>query len=353
MSVHALHDRVLAFLRAPGEDAFDDLALEVFRHQYEHVEPYRTYCRRRGVEPDEVSNWREIPPVPVLAFREVEFRCGPAERVFRSSGTTRGPDRRSVHALPDLRLYRTSAVEGMRRFLFPDVERIRILSLVHSVEELPESSLAQMVAWALEVFGTPESRTVVQGRNLDLDAAAEVFRLSERDGQPLALLATTAALVRLLDALAERRWSFRLPHGSRVMDTGGSKGLGRPRSRKGLHRAVWNALAVPGYFFVNEYGMCELSSQAYENVIAAREAGRLVHRTLVTPPWMRTRVLDPRTLRDVPPGERGLLCHYDLANAGTVSAVLTEDVGRTRDEGFELLGRASDAEVRGCSLVWA
>jgi hypothetical protein len=136
------------------------------------------------------------------------------------------------------------------------------------------------------------------------------------------------------------------------MGTGGAKGGARPMSRKGLLHAIWQTLAVPSYFCTNEYGMSELSSQAWENVIADRVAGRSSHRTLVTPSWMRTRVLDPASLDDAEPGQPGLLCHYDLANAGTAMAVLTEDIGRTTRDGFELLGRATGAERRGCSLVW-
>ena len=46
-----------------------------------------------------------------------------------------------------------------------------------------------------------------------------------------------------------------------------------------------------------------------------------------------------------------MLCHYDLANAGSVMAVLTEDLGIAFDDGFRVLGRARGAEPRGCSLA--
>jgi hypothetical protein len=258
--------------------------------------------------------------------------------------------------MPDLRLYRAAARGGLARFLFVEAASrrfLRVLSLIHPLSERPDSSLAQMVEWAMADFGTEDSAYAIGGGQLDVDLAADTVRASERDGAPLCLLATTAALVRFLDSCAARGWSFRLPHGSRLMDTGGTKGLSRPRSRRGLLHAVWNALAIPGYFCVNEYGMSELSSQAYENVIADRLAGRFSHRALATPPWLRTRVVDPVTLAEVAPGARGWLCHCDLANAGTAVAVLTEDVGRTTPDGFEVLGRAPHAEIRGCSLVWA
>jgi hypothetical protein len=50
-------------------------------------------------------------------------------------------------------------------------------------------------------------------------------------------------------------------------------------------------------------------------------------------------------------GEAGLLCHYDLANIDSAVALLTEDVGRKVGEGFELIGRVADAELKGCSLL--
>ena len=64
-------------------------------------------------------------------------------------------------------------------------------------------------------------------------------------------------------------------------------------------------------------------------------------------------LLDPATLREVPAGERGVLCHVDLANAGTAVGVLTEDVGRLTRDGFEVLGRVEGTEARGCSLALA
>ena len=65
---------------------------------------------------------------------------------------------------------------------------------------------------------------------------------------------------------------------------------------------------------------------------------------------MRTLVLDPLSLDPVPAGEVGILAHLDLANLGSVSAILTEDLGREVVGGFQLLGRSPGAEPRGCSL---
>lgn len=307
-----------------------------------------------------MHGWRDIPPVPALAFKQMELRCGPAERTFVSSGTTQGREQRSRHALPDLRLYRAAAIAGLKEFLFPDVPDMRILSLVPAVAEQPESSLAQMVAWGIETFGSASSAVFAADDRFDFEGFGDALRSSalRGSGEPVCVLTTTGALLRFLDRCRDAGWSFRLPHSSRLMDTGGAKGAytqgaSRVLSRHGLLQAVWNTFAIPGYFMVNEYGMSELSSQYYDNVIRDRHHGRGTHRAKAGPHWMRTRILDPATLREVTPGEPGLLCHVDLANAGTVLAVLTEDIGRAVKDGFEVIGRAAGAEARGCSLASA
>ncbi len=274
-----------------------------------------------------------------------------AERTFVTTGTTQGPLHRGRHALPDLRLYRTAARAGLKEFVFPDSEELCILSLVPPAAERPESSLAQMISWAVADFGGAGSGWFAGGDRLDFTGFADALRHSERCGAPVCIMTTTGALIRFFDYCREVGGTFRLPHGSRLMDTGGTKGAPRTLSRNGLLQACWSTLAIPGYFCVNEYGMTELSSQLYDNVIRDRVHGRSTHRAKASPHWLRTLVLDPGSLREVAPGEKGILCHVDLANAGTAVAVLTEDIGRFTADGLHVIGRVSGAEARGCSLA--
>lgn len=351
--IHAIHDSVLRFIRDPTSADFETLALEVFAHQFECIPAYRRVCEQRGRTPATVADWCDIPAVPALAFKHVELRCGPAERTFLTTGTTQGPEHRGRHSMPDLRLYHAAAIAGLREFIFPDADQLRILSLVSPTVERPESSLAQMIDWAIGEFGSTGSGTFVSKERLDFSLFAEALRQSERDGEPACIMTTTGALIHFFDHCRGAGWSFRLPHSSRLMDTGGSKGAQRVLSRNGLLHAVWSTFAIPGYCVVNEYGMTELASQCYDDVIRDRHRGRHRRRAKAGPHWMRTLALDPSGLRAVPPGEKGLLCHYDLANAGTALGVLTEDVGRLTPDGLELIGRVSGAEARGCSLALA
>jgi hypothetical protein len=103
---------------------------------------------------------------------------------------------------------------------------------------------------------------------------------------------------------------------------------------------------VPPSRIFSEYGMCELSSQAYDNGQAQRSVFQF-------PPWARFRVVSPENGRVLPEGEPGILQVFDLANVRSVFAVQTEDLAVSTRNGFELLGRLPQAQPRGCSLMTA
>lgn len=329
---------------------FASLARRVFDFQYTHVPAYRAFCDRRGVTPATVVAWTDIPPVPTRAFRHATLAAGPAEITFRTSGTSGGPESRGQHLVPRLALYRASAMPTFERYVLGDGARLPCLFLLPDPALRPDSSLVHMCAWVGETFGT-STEWFTGAAGLDVDRLVERLSEAERSGTAVLLAGPTAGFARLFET--GRR--FRLGPPSRVMDTGGAKGMTRPLSRAGFLRACWTHLGVPGYFCVNEYGMTELCSQRYDSALDDRLHGRsLAPRRLVAPPWLRTRVLDPDTLQPVAAGTTGLLCHHDLANAGSVSVVLTEDLGRAAgDDGIEIVGRIPGALPRGCGQLLA
>ena len=107
------------------------------------------------------------------------------------------------------------------------------------------------------------------------------------------------------------------------------------------------ALGVAAERIVNQYGMTELGSQFYDSNL--RHPGE--PRCKLEPPWARVVIVDPETRRPAEPGVVGSVAIYDLANTGSVMAVETADLGRSVGNGFEILGRESGAEARGCSIA--
>jgi len=331
---------------APADDArFEALALALFRLQHERGSAFRRLCTAFGVDPLRVRRWQDIPAVPTGAFKEARLAIFPPEatlRTFRTSGST--TDVRGALHLDTLELYDASLAATFRAFVCPDVERIRFLVLAPSAEEAPDSSLSYMFARALASFGTPDSRFCLDAGGWDADAlVTELASLRA----PVLLAGTAFAFVHLLDQLETRAVSLALPAGTRVLETGGFKGRSRELTRAELHGAITARLGVPRARIVNQYGMCELGSQFYEASLRTGVASDVK----VVPRWVRTRAIDPATLEDVAPGEVGVLVHYDLANTGSVLAVMTSDLGSVVDGGLRVLGRLRGAEARGCSLA--
>lgn len=335
--------------RAWPDGEFESRALRVFRLQFEANRPYARYCRATGVTPESVEGWRDIPPVPTAAFRAVELIVGDpadAQLRFRTSGTTGGAAARGTHLLRRPATYRASLLGPFRHAVLGSRARSRILVLHPPFSRARDSSLAWMMDTVLTEFGTPDSARVEPS---GMDEAkgpggVDLLEKSAADGQPMAILGTTLALADWGDRLAAADVRLHLPTGSRVMDTGGAKG------REGLDRdaavgALLERFGLPEEAAVNEFGMTELLSQRYGPGL-----GRLALRG---PPWLRSRVLDPVTLEERPEGDEGILCHYDLANVGSVVAVLTADRGRAVGGAIEWLGRTPGATPRGCSLATA
>jgi acyl-CoA synthetase (AMP-forming)/AMP-acid ligase II len=340
---------------APLAD-FDAFALDAFTHQFEHNEPYRRYCERRGATPETVRAWQDVPAVPTAAFKETVLVCGPkdaAEAVFRTSGTTRGAQRRGTHYVLDLALYRGAALSSFRAFALPDEARLPMAILALAAARAPDSSLSRMLDWVRDAFGAPGSVEYVTEAGLRVHELLRALRRAEADATPLFLIGTAFAFVHVLDAMAERGLHVRLPEGSRVLETGGLKGCGREVTREELYAELSDRLDVADSHIIAEYGMTEMCSQFYDTTLRDATRGAPAEpRRLVPPSWVRTRVVDPESLRPLHPGEVGLLRHFDLANLNSVCALQTDDLGVAVADGFHVLGRARGGEARGCSIAF-
>ena len=363
--------RLIAFIErghAPAGSSFSGFARELFALQFAHVATYRRLCETRGVTPDSLDDWQGIPAMPTTAFKELDLTSlAPSERsaVFHSSGTTEHRPSRHYHSAESLAVYEASLRPWFARHVLPRAGGLqtpsaassitdgdckspaRFLCLTPPPDQAPHSSLVHMFAIVSRAFGTPES-VFLAGLSedlaweLDFSSALTALRTAERRAAPVVLLGTAFMFVHLLDELERRALRLSLPSGTRVMETGGYKGRTRELPKAELHALITARLGVPARDILCEYGMSELSSQAYS--LATDQS------VFQFPPWCRALVISPETGREVAEGETGLLRLFDLANVRSVLALQTEDLATRRGDGFELLGRAAQAEARGCSL---
>lgn len=331
-AVARLVDDLRSYAASPDAERFDALAVEVLAHQIGTIPAYGRLAAARGFSP--AMGWRQAPLVPTELFRDLRLSAADADlQTFRTSGTTAG--RRGERHLSSrgLDLYHAGMEAPFVEHVLAGMQGAHWLSLIPPAEELPDSSLSHMVSalarrWAADVAWCLGS----QGLDADAFVAA-----AQASAEPVVVLATSFALVNLLDALAGR--PCLLPAGSRMMLTGGFKGKSRTLDEPTLLAEVEATFGLSAAHVVPEYGMTELSSQAYG-------------RPLVANPCLRLRVVDPLTHGDLVAGAVGLVACFDVLNIDNVSAILTSDLGQLDDEGrLTLLGRAPDAVLRGCSLT--
>jgi hypothetical protein len=336
------------------------------------------------VRPATIKHWTDIPAAPTSAFKEFDLSClPPAERttVFHSSGKMGQKPSRHFHNAGSLAVYEASLsrwfdahfqlpmAHGRSSETEPALGRRlamghwQLAILTPPPAQAPHSSLVHMFETIRREAGWAGSAIIGKIAKdgtwaLELEAAVELLRKASHAGQPLLMLGTAFSFVHLLDYLAEQDLRFELPSGSCALETGGYKGRSRSMPKAALHALIAQRLGISPNHIVCEYGMSELSSQAYDTTIAPSRlpaaGSRITHhasRIFTLPPWARVQIVSPETGCEVAEGETGLIRVFDLANVYSVMAIQTEDLGIRRGNGFALAGRAVLAEPRGCSLL--
>ncbi|MBT5480264.1 MAG: hypothetical protein HOI50_10920 [Verrucomicrobia bacterium] len=344
------------------DDIFNALALELLSLQ-QSANPYLAkQFEQASVNTQSLHHWKKIPGVPTQAFKLIDWSCIPENersQVFYSSGTTGKDASRHWHHGRSLELYETLLSAWHREHAPWEGGKCRVdecLFLTPNKQSAPHSSLIHM-------FGTiadslpPEVTSHFVGKisaenEWVLPLSATIDQLA-KIGQPVCLFGTAFLFVHLLDHLEAAGTRLSLPEGSVAFETGGYKGKSRSLTKEKLYQEIESKLGILEKNILCEYGMSELSSQAYD--LQSKSDSHFndgsTTRRLRFPPWARCHVISPETMLEVPEGDTGLIQVIDLANVWSSVSILTEDIGIPHKEGFELLGRAEISEPRGCSLM--
>lgn len=310
-------------IRTDGQ--FEAAALELFRFQAERCAPYARYLHLLGIDPQTIDHTERIPFLPIELFKTQEIYCGgqPPQKIFTSSNT--GGTTPSRHMMADLGIYERAFTEAFEYFYGP-AGGWSIYGLLPNYLQREGSSLVYMVDRLIKRCGSGGFYLDEYGKLLD-DMA--------RDGKPKILLGVSYALWDLAERYAPKLT------GTVVMETGGMKGRRQELPKAEFHALLTAAFGVERIH--SEYGMAELTSQAYSS-------GEGVFRT---PAWMRIMVRDVNNpLHTLPAGSRGAVNIIDLANVYSCAFIATQDVGCTFADGsFTIEGRLTGADIRGCNLL--
>ena len=308
-----------------SDEEFEAVALALFRCQAERCAPYREYIELLGVDPEVVASVEEIPFLPIELFKLRDVYCGEREpeKVFTSSSTTgQTPSR---HLMQSLALYERAFTTAFENF-YGAAEGWSIYGLLPNYLQREGSSLVYMVDRLIGRCGSGGFYLHDYERLL-ADMAA--------DEKPKILLGVSYALWDLAERYAPRL------ENTIVMETGGMKGRREELPKAEFHKILCEGFGVERIH--SEYGMAELTSQAYS-------AGDGI---FCTPRWMRVLVRDVNDPFDhSPAGARGGIDIIDLANLSSCAFIQTQDIGRRYADGsFSIEGRIAGSDIRGCNLL--
>jgi hypothetical protein len=325
---NALETKVFSFLQNGG--SFNQLALEIFRFQYQHNLVYQEFVKRIGKTPDQVKSLEQVPFLPISFFKTKEIKTGNwlAETYFLSSGTS--GQSRSRHLIKSLNWYHKVSLFLFER-QFGNLNSYIILAMLPTYLENPHSSLISMV----NNLGNFSSEKVCF-LGLDFKKLKNQLQKATDSGKKLLLFTVSYALGKLAEE-SPLDLSDCL-----FIETGGMKGLGPDLPKEALLEKFRKTLKIKHLF--SEYGMTELQSQAYAKPLLFHSQDsslRVLQRQMEDPFHVQTQ-------------GRGLANIIDLANIFTCSFIATDDLVEVRPSGeFKILGRAQGAELRGCNLLFA
>jgi phenylacetate-coenzyme A ligase PaaK-like adenylate-forming protein len=314
--------------KVDNEHEFNELALSIFDYQMENNPIYGPYAALilKGVAPTSIN---EIPFLPIDFFKQEQIICQGQgiKEVFLSSGTT---GQQSKHLVSDTSVYEQSYLKTFKQF-YGNIEDYCVLALLPSYQEREGSSLIYMVDDLIAKSKHPKSGFYLN----NLTELSIAIKELESKGQKTILFGVTYAL---LDLAAE--FPQHLKH-TIIMETGGMKGKRKELLKEEIHQLLEEAFLTSNIH--SEYGMTELLSQGYSK-------GKNIFNT---PPWMKILIRDVNDpLTVIGNNKTGGINVIDFANIYSCPFIATQDLGRTFDDGtFSVLGRFSNADIRGCNLL--
>jgi phenylacetate-coenzyme A ligase PaaK-like adenylate-forming protein len=319
-----------AIFNIKTEKEFSNLALEIFKFQFENNTVYRSFCDLLNRHPSDVKRIEDIPFLPIQFFKTHQVLSSKKniETTFTSSGTTGSVT--SKHYLTDLEIYQHSFRKSFQQF-YCNIEDYVVLALLPSYLERDGSSLIYMVQDMIS-----QSNHIESGFYLNnFEDLKEVLLKLESEEKKVLLLGVSFALLDFIE-----QFKFKLKH-TVIMETGGMKGRRKEMIREELHNSLKKGFGVD--VIHSEYGMTELLSQAYSK-------GNSIFKT---PTWMKVLTRDTKDALSIQSHEKtGGINIIDLANINSCSFISTQDLGRVYPDGsFEIIGRFDNSDIRGCNLM--
>ena len=309
---------------------FTNLALDLYQRHLGHQGIYAEWVKLLHKSDKTVHCIEDIPFLPISLFKHhIISLFDEHQKTFTSSSTTgQGISKHYFYALQDYVLtfrkgfemiYKKESFDTLVALLPGYIDR-QGSSLVYMVDDLMKEHVGDGAFF----------------KNNYEEAAIYIEEQTIKNKKVL-LFGVTFGLLNLLELNTNINWNF-----VTVIETGGMKGHGKELTRSELYEKLeskWSGVRLD-----SEYGMTELTSQAY----AIKNTGRFY-----PPTWMKVLIKDKSDPQEILGFHKtGKICIIDLANYHSCPFIETDDLGRLYPDGsFEVLGRIDHSDIRGCNLL--
>ncbi|KAB8040555.1 hypothetical protein GCL60_01155 [Silvanigrella paludirubra] len=290
----------------------------------------------------------KIPFLPIRCFRDFNLHTQAAsdkDTIFYSSGSTNTIQAKHIFTEERLNLYSKNSCIGFERFLdLHDLKRdIPIISLIPPTDIWTKSSIAAMIGmFKNNGFNLEYCDVESNPQNI------EKLLLNPKYCENIIIFGTTFHHLIVAEYVQKNKLT-QIFKGQKlnIIDTGGTKGRTQSFNLQETIQIVKESYSNPSDFsFLSEYGMCELSSQAWS--LKKIHDGSFQCNQTLTP--IVVNLNENKVLGE---GEYGFLAFFDFINMESWPSIITEDIACIIDqkEGiFHLRGRSPDATLKGCSL---
>ncbi|MEO0794235.1 MAG: acyl-CoA reductase [Verrucomicrobiota bacterium] len=338
-----------------------DAMHQAYRHHFENCAAYRRFCQGRGLSlSSRFERLSDFPYLPVQAFKDSAdlLRSVPADQVkttLESSATSGLPSSVAIDSVTAKRQVR--ALAGVLGASLGPTRRPVVV-----IDADPRSGRAVLGARGAAVQGF---LNLAREAHYILDADQGALSLNREKLQslvnawtgreePVLFFGFTFLIYSLvLGPLSEAGLRFPLPPGSRLAHLGGWKKLAdQAVSKEVFAQRAADVFGIEPDHVVDFYGFTEQMGVTYPDGPDGNK---------FAPSFSEVIVRDPQTLEPATDGQPGLLQFLTpLPHSYPGISVLTDDIGVITGRGgsgdwcgtqFRVLGRAKQAEARGCGDI--
>ena len=343
------------------DSIFTSSIQEMSQHHYKNCKEYKNFCDNNNFDPyvDNLSIY-DLPYLPVSIFKSVNLISSKEKSIMKqiqSSATTSGTPSRIFIDPPTSKRQIIASSAVMRSFLNDYRHDFFILDANPRDDFNSEMTARLAATQGFLIMAKKHEYFMTYNSNgklvLDIDKFIESCRFFSKDSESKALTVfgfTFIVYQYVVKYLIEKGINIDLGS-SKLAHIGGWKKLtDNSVSPEKFKKDVNKVLGISEKNIIDFYGFTEQMGLIY---------GETEEGYKITPAYSELIIRDVNTLKPVPNGEIGFIQTISpIFSSFPGISVLTEDIGRIVGEDisvsgrkgncFEILGRAKEAEIRGC-----